>query len=92
MALWIIGTVLLIVALIIAVLVGKADDEATEAALIFIGGIVFIAGWLMLSIGMENDTYKRCLDGSNPYVKEYRYKAMPNGEMIVVDSVYVRGE
>lgn len=92
MALWIIGTVLLIVALIIAVLVGKADDEATEAALILIGGIVFIAGWLMLSIGMQNDTYKRCLDGSNPYVKEYRYKAMPNGEMIVVDSVYVRVE
>ena len=92
MALWIIGTVLLIVALIIAVLVGKTDDESADGALVFICGAVFIAGWLMLSIGMQNDTYKRCLDGSNPYVKEYRYKAMPDGEMIVVDSVYVRVE
>jgi len=51
---------------------------------------MFIAAWLMLSIGMQNDTYKKSLDGLNPYVKEYRYKAMPDGEMVVVDSIYVR--
>ena len=92
MALWIIGIALLVAALVIAVLLGKSDDEHAEGALAFMGGIIFIAGWLMVSIGMQNDTYKESLDGLNPYVKEYRYKAMPDGEMVVVDSIYVRVE
>lgn len=93
MALWIIGIVLLIGALILVYSAGRNnDDEGTEGSLCFIGGVLFIAGWLMVSIGMQNDTYKRCLDGSNRYVKEYRYKAMPDGEMVIIDSVYVRVE
>ena len=92
MALWIIGTVLLIVALVVAVLVGEVDDESAKGALAFIGGVVFIAGWMMLTVGMQSMAHKQDLDGLNPYVKEYRYKAMPDGEMVVVDSVYVRVE
>lgn len=95
MALVIIGVILVVVSAAGGVLWafhGKHNnyDDVTGKYILTI--VLVNAGLLMVMLGEETVAYRNALDGKNPYVKEYRYKAMPDGEMVVVDSVYVRVE
>ena len=88
MALLIIGTVLLYLSLVLALL--WREDGWASVGVTGICAMLFIVGFGLMLYGASDIAFKAAIDGENPYHKEYVYRDMPDGTKVLTDSVYVR--
>lgn len=49
-----------------------------------------LLGWMVFSLGVQQEIRQECLDGGNPYRKEYVYQQNTSGDFVIIDSTYTK--